>query len=132
MELKHVVLISVLVLIPILLISGCTTQAPLTVGELLANPVYNTTVTIQGNVSFLHEVMCTCFGLTSGDEALWVWYDTMYDYETNTQWPAVSVDDIENGDWVIMTGQLQEWWNPEISPDFWAISITKSTAPTGS
>ena len=128
MKPNSVVLVLILILLPTVVIAGCT-QNIMNVSDLLANPVYETTVTIQGEVSLLHEVLCTCFGLTSDDEALWVWYDTMYNATDGTQWPAVSVEGIENGDWVVVTGHLQEWWNPEISPDFWTMSITKTTPP---
>jgi len=44
------------------------------VSELLDSPVYDTEVTVYGDVSALGELFCPCFALTSDGKRLEVWY----------------------------------------------------------
>ena len=75
------------------------------VSELLESPVYETEVNVYGDVSALGELLCPCFALTSDGKRLEVWYDLMAGAD-GTERPAVSVEGIENGDRVAVTGEL--------------------------
>ena len=110
------------------LAAGCTAAAPpgaQSVGDLLADPVYDTEVSIYGEISALGELLCPCFMLTSGGETVDVWYDLMVE-ENETQRPAVSVAGIENGDRVVVTGELRSSEGLLPSRTFWASSIEKT------
>ncbi|MBA7640063.1 hypothetical protein ES703_47726 [subsurface metagenome] len=100
-------------------------EVTLSVSELLENPVYDREVKIYGNVSLLGEVFCPCLELTSGGEKVSVWYDLMAE-DDGTQRPSVSVEGIENGDWVIVTGELRPSDGPLPTTTFWASNIEKS------
>jgi hypothetical protein len=105
MKCKHIILAGILLIVLVLLSSCINESKPegtLSVSELLQNPVYNTEVTIYGKVSLLGEIKCPCFELTSGKESVLVWY-AWYEDDLST----VSVQDIENGDQVIVTGELK-------------------------
>jgi len=54
-----------------------TPEEALSVAELLDNPVYDTAVPIQGEVTLLGELFCPCFVLVSGGETIQVWYGLM-------------------------------------------------------
>ena len=95
-------------------------ETALSVSELLENPVYDTEVKIYGEVGLLGELLCPCFGLTSGGQEVMVWYGLMVD-DYGIERAPVSVEGIRNGDWVIVTGELKtEGTNIN---DFWAKSI---------
>jgi len=115
-------------LLPVIFVSGCTT-GPLVIdaASLLANADDNhgKPVALQGKVSMLGEVLCTCFELSSGGNSVRVWYDTMIE-DDGTEWPAVSVDHISNGDEVIVTGKLQKGGTHASPNDFWALTIIKA------
>ena len=97
--------------------------ANLTVAELLENPVYDTTVKIHGEVSGLGEFFCPCFELASGGQKVQVWYGLMVDND-GTERSAVSVEGINNGDKVIVTGELKGEGGTHYSKgDFWATDI---------
>ena len=66
---------------------------------------------VYGTVSLKGELFCPCFLV--GDVE--VWYDLMQDK------PAVDVSDINNGDFIVVKGELQE------NQQFWATEITKAT-----
>lgn len=98
-------------------------EGTMTVAELMANPVYDTDVQIYGEVSLLGELFCPCFQLTSGGEAIQVWYDLMVEND-GTERPAVNVEGINNGDKIIVTGELKSEGGEHYSKgDFWAIAI---------
>jgi inhibitor of cysteine peptidase len=99
------------------------------VSELLANPAYGTEVKIYGKVSLLGELLCPCFDLTSGDKTLSVWYDLMVE-DDGAQRPPVSVEGIENGDWVIVTGELRPGDGQLPSTTFWASNIEEYGDPS--
>jgi len=94
------------------------------VSALLANPVYGTEVRIYGKVSLLGELLCPCFELSLGDKTVSVWYDLMVE-DDGAQRPPVSVERIENGDWVIVTGELRPSEGQLPSTTFWASAIEK-------
>jgi len=101
----------------------------LSVAELLENPVYDTEIKIHGEVSLLGELFCPCFELTSGGQKVQVWYDMMVEND-GTERPAVSVEGINNGDRVIVTGELKGEGGTHYSKgDFWAIVITLTPPP---
>ncbi len=127
------IVISVLmaVVLPLALLMGCSAQqeekpeGTLTVAELLENPVYDTEVKIYGKVSLLGELFCPCFELTSGGQKVQVWYGLMVEND-GTERPAVSVEGINNGDKVIVTGELKgEGGTHYNKSDFWASKIEK-------
>ncbi len=99
-------------------------EGALTVAELLENPVYDTEVRIYGQVSLLGELFCPCFQLTSGGKKVMVWYDLMVE-DGGTARPAVSVEGVQNGDHVIVTGELKTAGIHRSLNDFWASGIEK-------
>jgi len=102
---------------------GGEPEATMSVAELLGNPVYDTELKIFGTVSLLGELFCKCFELTSGEQTVVVWYDTMVEND-GTERPAVSVEGINNGDKVTVTGELKGEGGTHYSRgDFWATVI---------
>ncbi len=73
---------------------------------MLEDPIYDTEIRVYGKVSLLGELFCPCFQLTSKDEKVMVWYDLMIE-DNVTERSPVNVDGINNGDWVIVTGELK-------------------------
>ena len=123
-------IISTLLLLSIIGLSlvACTGESKpegtITVAELLQNPVYDTEVSIYGEVKGIGELACTCFPLASGGETILVWYDTMVE-NNGTLRPAVNVKGIDKGDEIIVTGELKGEGGIHYSKDaFWAKSIT--------
>jgi hypothetical protein len=102
-----------------------TTDETLSVAELMENPVYNAEFKIEGSVSLLGELFCPCFELTSGGETLMVYYGLMVE-DDGTERISVSVEGIENGDHVIVTGELKSGGIYHSLNDFWASSIEKT------
>ena len=95
-------------------------EGTVTVAELLQNPVYDTEVRIYGEVRGIGELACTCFPLASGGETVFVWYDTMVENDGTLQ-PAASVEGINKGDEIIVTGELKGEGGIHYSKgDFWA------------
>ncbi len=123
-------MLTVLVLISTILILSCTSretgkpEGTLSVSELLQNPVYDTEVKVYGKVSLLGHLYCPCFELSSGGDKVQVWYDLMVE-DDKTERPAVSVEGIENGDYVIVTGALKTEGTHTVLNDFWASNIKK-------
>ena len=97
-------------------------EGMLSVAELLENPVYDTEVKIYGEVSLLGELLCPCFELTSDGETVLVWYGLMVE-DSGIERAPVSVEGIENGDWVIVTGELKTEGKHRSLNDFWASNI---------
>ena len=123
---EYTVLLLGILLIAILL-SGCNQETPkpegaLSVAELLENPIYDTQTRVYGKVGALGELMCTCFFLGSEEGNLHVWYDTMVEND-GTLRPSVSVEEIQNGDWGVVIGELKSGGDHYSLNDFWAISI---------
>ncbi|MGC9443853.1 MAG: hypothetical protein ACP5E9_02805 [Candidatus Methanospirareceae archaeon] len=118
------------VLVGTLFMVGCIAPGPerpagtMSVAELLVDPVYDTEVTVYGQVALLGELLCPCFELSSGGETVQVWYDLMVE-DDGTERPAVSVDGIENGDWVLVRGELKSAGVHRTANDFWATSIER-------
>jgi inhibitor of cysteine peptidase len=102
-------------------------EGDMSVSELLESPVYETEVNVYGNVSALGELFCPCFALTSDGKVLEVWYDLMVEAD-RTERPAVSVEGIENGDMVAVTGELRSSNGTAPSTTFWASNIEKMVA----
>ena len=95
-------------------------EGTVTVAELLQNPVYDTEVRIYGEVRGIGELACTCFPLASGGETVLVWYDTMVENDGALQ-PVASVEEINKGDEIIVTGELKGGGGIHYSKgDFWA------------
>jgi hypothetical protein len=128
MSIKARLLASITLLCVLALIAGsCAGQekpeGTLAVGELLDAPVYDTEVKICGEVSLLGELNCPCFELTSGGRKVQVWYALMVQND-GTERPAVDVEGIDNGDRVIVTGELKGEGGTYYSEgDFWAAAI---------
>ena len=98
-------------------------EEALSVAELLENPIYDTEVKIYGNVSLLGELFCPCFELTSGGATVLVWYDLMVE-NGGIQRAPVDVEGINNGDKIIVTGELKGEGGTHYSKgDFWATVI---------
>ena len=118
-------------LFPILVIlavaAGCALEKPegaMTVSELLEDPVYDTEVTIYGEVSLLGQLNCPCFELTSGGAEVQVWYDLMVE-DDGTERPAASIEGIDNGDSVIVIGELKTAGQHRSLNDFLATTIVE-------
>jgi predicted secreted protein len=108
-------------------------EGALSVAELLANPVYDITVTVYGEVSLLGELLCPCFELSSGGEKIQVWHSLMVE-NYGTDRPAVDVTGIDNGDTIIVKGELKGKNGTHYSKgDFWAqiIVLPLQTLPEG-
>ena len=99
-------------------------EGVLSVGDMLEERQYNIEVSIYGQVRSLGELQCPCFHLVSGVEDVEAWYDAMVE-EDGTQRSAVDVGGIENGDWVIVTGELRSSDGSIPGKGFWASSIEK-------
>jgi len=104
---------------------GIKPEGALSVSELLEKPIYDTEVKIYGEVSLLGELFCPCFELTSGGGKVLVWYGLMVE-DDGTERPTVSVDGIQNGDQVIVTGELKTEGAHRSLNDFWARRIEKA------
>lgn len=129
MESKQMILVTML-LIGSGLIAGCTAEpgaaaGAMSVSELLESPVYDTEVEVYGEVSLLGELFCPCFELTSGEAKVQVWYDLMVE-DDGTPRPAVRVEGIQNGDQMVVTGELKTEGTHRSRNDFWATSIDKA------
>ena len=118
-------------LLGILLISilfyGCSQEpqkpeGALSVAELLENPIYDTQTRMYGKVSALRELACTCFFLQSDGGNLHVWYDTMVENDGILR-SSVSVEGIQNGDWVLVIGELKQGGDHYSLNDFWLSHI---------
>jgi len=106
-----------------LMIEEAKPEGMMTVAELLENPLYGTEVTIFGTVDLLSELFCPCFELTSDGQAIQVWYDLMTEND-GTERPPVDVQGINNGDKIIVTGELKgEGGIHYNTGDFWATEI---------
>jgi len=99
-------------------------QNILSASALLETSVYDTEVKVFGKVSLLGQLYCPCFELSSGGDKVQVWYDLMVE-DNGTARPPVSVEGIENGDYVIVTGELKTEGTHTMLNDFWASSIKK-------
>lgn len=129
MKSNQIILMGIL-LIGIGLMSGCAkepqeAEGALSVSELFQNPVYDTEIKIYGQVSLLGELFCPCFELTSGGKKVLVWYSLMVE-DDGTERPTVSVERIQNGDQVIVTGELKTAGAHRSLDDFWASKIEKA------
>jgi hypothetical protein len=110
-----------------ILLSGCNREPPkpegaMSVAELLENPIYDTHTRVYGEVSALGELMCTCFFLQSEEGNLHVWYDTMVEND-GTLRPTINVKEINNGEWVVVIGELKSGGDHYSLNDFWLSSI---------
>ena len=133
-------LINLIVIVAIIIFTGCIeekspapvstekSEVTLSVSELLESPVYDTEVKVYGIVNHLGQLFCPCFTLYSDRKTLNVQYDMMWE-DDGTKRPAVSVEGIENGNWVIVTGELRSSTGTAPSTTFWASNIEKMDAP---
>ncbi len=101
---------------------GAKPEGVLSVLELLEEGTYDTEVKIYGHVSLLGELFCPCFELTSGGAKVLVWYGLMVE-DDGTERPNVGVEGIQNGDQVIVTGELKTAGVHRSLNDFWASRI---------
>lgn len=125
---KRIILMSALV-IGVCALFACVEptrpQGAKTVAELLASPVYDTTVEVYGEVDALEELLCPCFILRYDDASIDVWYDLMLGDDGETMASAVDVSMIENRDWVLVTGQLQSSTGSASSKTFYLSAVEK-------
>ena len=68
------------------------------------------------------ELRCPCFILMSGAEDVEVWYDAMVG-EDGTQRSAVGLGGIQNGDWVVVTGELRSGDGSIPGKGFWSNGV---------
>ena len=97
-------------------------EGVLGVEELLDDPVYGEEIQVYGDVEDLGELLCPCFTLRHRDESIVVWYDLMSEGDEPAR-PAVDVSHIENGDTVIVTGELLVPGPAQALHDFWSSAI---------
>jgi hypothetical protein len=124
---RKYILLWLILLICFLILSGCSQdpqkpEGASTSAELLAEPVYNTPIKVYGQVSGLGEFECKCFALKSGDEQIYVWFDMMVEEDGSPAPPTrtpVDVTGIENGDWIVVTGELKFFEDFKVHKDFW-------------
>lgn len=130
---KYAALIVISILILTISISGCELytnsekdipQGTLSVSELSDNPAYDTELKIYGEVSLLGELFSPSFELNSGGKKVQVWYALMAE-DDGRQRPPVSIEGIDNGDEVIVTGELKTSGKYRSLNDFWASNIEK-------
>ena len=122
-------ILSLVAVFPLLAFSGCFMQGQTTeavsVAGLMKAPVYDEGVSVYGEVSLLGQLNCPCFELESGGETVKVWYDLMVE-DDQTQRPPVSVEGIQNGDRVVVAGELKTEGQYRQLNDFWASEIEKT------
>lgn len=121
MRKKTITLLGILLIS--ILVTGCSQEpqkpeGALSTAELLENPIYDAQTRVYGKVSALRELACTCFFLQSEGGNLHVWYDTMVE-DNGTLRPSVNVDEINNGDWVVVIGELKFGGTHYSLNDFW-------------
>ncbi len=128
MKQKNIIIL-ILIFLSIVMVSGCTEEdmiekpkGTVTVSELLESPVYNTEVRLYGKIAYLGGLICPCFHLLTNDRQMEIWYDQIKN-EGGPKTP-VSIDGLEDGNWVIVTGELKK--NSGITDNiFWAAKIEK-------
>ncbi len=96
----------------------------ITVKEFIKNPVYDVEILVSGIVSDLGESEYPFFYLQSedGNSNLEVWYDSMIE-DDDTTWPSVDMNDVSNGDKILITGLLQKEGLYKIDGEFWMTDI---------
>lgn len=99
-------------------------EGAMSVSELLEDPAYDTEVKVYGTVSALGELFCPCFALATDGKILTVHYDLMVE-DDGTERPPVSMEGIENGDQVIVTGELRSSSGTAPSTTFWASNVKR-------
>ena len=68
--------------------------------------------------------------MTFDEKSIEVWYDMMEE-DDQTKRPAVSVEGIENGNMVIVTGELKSGTGTAPSTTFWASNMNKTLPRVG-
>ncbi len=126
---KYRYLLTLVAVLPLLAFSGCqspvqTTEA-ISVAELMNAPVYDESVSVYGEVSLLGQLNCPCFELESGGETVKVWYDLMVE-DVQAERLPVSIEGIQNGDRVVVTGELKTEGQYRQLNDFWASDIEET------
>ncbi len=119
------------VILMLVFVSGCVSSAQdeVSVSKFLSAPVYDMDVAVSGEVNNLGEMFCPCFTLTHDGSSVDVWYDLMVDGDI--KWPSVGMSGIENGDKVIVFGQLRSVNGSMPSATFWAKSVIKADIVIG-
>lgn len=110
-----------------LIISGCAKEPQKPEGgissaELLADPIYDMPIKVYGQVLGLGEFECKCFALKSRNEQIYVWFDMMVEEDASPKPPTrtpIDITGIENGDWIIVSGELKFFENRKVHKDFW-------------
>ncbi len=135
-KLKYIILILIIVLIAgsvsgyfiwgSLKLKKAENQQPMSVEELIKDPVYDQLVKIYGEVSYLGEKNqfrnvpdCPCFSLSSGGKTINIWYSSMKIIGPIEE-PSVDVSEIKNGQMVIVIGELKSETKDREFKDFWA------------
>jgi len=80
--------------------------------------VVETSVEIYGFISALGELFCPCFELNSDHASIAVRYALFPEEE---EYLDVSVEGIDNGDWVLVVGTLRK--AGQLPPELWAKEI---------
>ena len=129
---KQVLLIMLTVPVLAFALPGCgwavdssevNTEDARSVAELLRKPIYNTEVITYGTISSLDETTAPYFKLTSGEETIRVWYDSLVEDDGTEKAPA-DVEGLLNGHNAVVRGKLKgEAGKYHEKGDFWAIEV---------
>jgi hypothetical protein len=110
-----------------LLLGSCSTnpQQPtgtLSVSELLDIAPCEAERRVFGEITELGAYRCPCFSLFSDGEKVLVRYDLKLEAD-GTQEPPLHFEGIENGDWVIVAGELKIKAGNPAAIELWATRI---------
>lgn len=101
---------SIIAFIIILFILTREPSAPpgaISVSELMERPVFDTELKVFGKVSGFGEFLYPCLYLSHGGKKINVWYEFVTD-ERGMSRPAENISFVENGQWLVVTGELKE------------------------
>jgi len=109
-----------------ILLGACGTQLAGAVScrQALDNGIYDTQMRVYGTVSKLGYLGVDGFLLTSDSRELTVYYGSMYK-DNGGSLPSVNVDGLQNGDRVIVTGELKSAGKFTVQNSFWSYRIDK-------
>jgi len=103
---------------------GAKLAGAVTCRQALENGIYDTEMKVYGTVSRLDDLGVFAFLLTSDGRELLVFYGSMVK-DNGESLPDVSVANIQNGDRVIVAGELKSAGRYRTQNSFWSYRIDK-------
>ncbi|UUX91522.1 hypothetical protein [Methanoplanus endosymbiosus] len=94
----------------------------LSASDLLTDPDYGGFAEVSGRVSALNTDESDFFDLTSGGSTVRAYYRDMI-RETGTAMPDADISSLSEGDYVVLSGELQKGGNFSDKNDFWIYEI---------